>query len=85
MKLNILGSLRPFIIKSRASLLVVENLLKEMVFQADVVLNYDLHHIISIRRQVNKNKPFEHHEIAGMAESANWMDYAHETLRNGDM
>ena len=50
-----------------------------MVFQTDVVVNYDLHHIISIRRQVNKNKPFEHHEIAGMVESANWLDYPHET------
>ena len=85
MKLNILGSLSPFIIKSMESLPVVENLLKEMVFQTDVVLNYDLHHIISIRRQVNKNKPFEHHEISGMVESANWLDYPHETHGDEDI
>ena len=79
MKLNILGSLSPFIIKSMESLPVVENLLKEMVFQIDVVVNYDLHHIISIRRQAIKNKPFEHHEIAGMVKRENWLDYPHET------
>ena len=64
---------------------MVENLLKEMGFQTDVVVKYDPHHIISIRRQVNKNKPFEHHEIAGIVESTNWMDYPHETWGDGDM
>ena len=48
---------------------------KEMKFQTDAVVNYDPHHFISIRRHVNNNKPFEHHEVAGMDESANWMDY----------
>ena len=56
-----------------------------MRFQNEAFVNYDPHHVISIRRQVNKNKPFEHHEVAGMAESANWMDYPHETQKDEDM
>ena len=69
----------PFIIKSKVAFPVVDNLLKEMRFQIVAAVNYDPHHVISIRRKVNKNKPFEHHEVAGMAESANWMVYPHET------
>ena len=61
---------------------MVENLLKEMRFQNDAAVNYDPHHIISIIIHVRKNKPFEHDEIAGMVESANWMDYPHETQRD---
>ena len=34
---------------------------------------------------MNKNKPFEHHEVVGMAESANWIDYPHETHNDDDM
>ena len=34
---------------------------------------------------MNKNKPFEHHEVTGMAESANWMDYPYETWNDEDM
>ena len=75
----------PFIIKNRVSFPVVENLLKEIGFQTDAAANYDFHHIISIKIQVNKNKPFEHHEIVGMDKSSNWMDYPHETQRNEDM
>ena len=56
-----------------------------MGFQTDVVVNYDPHYIISIRRRVNKNMPFEHNEIAGMEESVNWIDYPHETQRDADM
>ena len=64
---------------------MVEILLKEMKFQNDASINYDPHHIISIKRQVNKNNPFEQHEIAGLVESANWIDYPHETQRDDDM
>ena len=64
---------------------MVENLLKEMKFQIELVVNYDPHHIISITIQVNKNKPFQHNEIASMAKSANWLDYPHETQGDEDM
>ena len=42
-----------------------------MRFQAEAAINYDPHHIISIMRQVNKNNPFEHFEVAGLSEAAN--------------
>ena len=69
----------PFIIKSKVTFPVVDNLLKEMRFQTVVDVNYDPHHVISIRIQVNKNKPFEHQEVASLVESSNWMDYPQET------
>ena len=65
----------PLIIKSKLVVPVVDNLLNEMRFPTVAAVNYDPHHIISIRKQVNKNKPFEHQEVAGLVESANWMDY----------
>ena len=46
-----------------------------MRFQTTPTINYDPHHVITIRRQVNKNKPFEHHEVEGLAESSNWTNY----------
>ena len=56
-----------------------------MGFQTDVSINYDPHHIIYIVRQINKNKPFENNEIAGIPKTANWLDYPHETRRDVDM
>ena len=50
-----------------------------MGFQIEVSINYDSHNIISIRRQVNKNNPFEHFEVAGLSETTNWLDYPHTT------
>ena len=47
-----------FIIKNIASLSMIERFLREMGFLIEDAMNYDLHHIISIRRHVNKNKPF---------------------------
>ena len=64
---------------------MMEILLREMGFQIDVSINYDPHHIISIVRQINKNKPFENNEIAGIPKTANWIDYPHETQRDVDM
>ena len=75
----------PFIIKNKSSLPMIESLLREMWFQTDVSINYDPHHIISIVRQINKNKPFENNEIAGIPKTANWLDYPHETQRDVDM
>ena len=60
----------PFIIKIKVSFPIVDNLLKEMRFQIVPSINYDPHHVISIRRQVNKNKPFEHHEVEGLVVSS---------------
>ena len=74
-----------FIIKSKVAFPIVDNFLKEMRFQTITAFNYDPHHIISIRRQVNKNKPFEHQEVAGLVDSANWMDYPQETQNYEDM
>ena len=39
---------------------MVEIFLEEMDFKTTNAVNYDPHHIISIRRQVNKKNPFEH-------------------------
>ena len=75
----------PFITKSKDYLPVVESLLKEMKFQTVVAINYDPHHVISIRRQVNKNKPFEQQEVEGLAETANWLDYLPVTQNDEDM
>ena len=45
----------PFIIKNKAALPVVEGLLQKMNFKKDILVNYEPHHIISQRRQLNKN------------------------------
>ena len=58
---------------------MIESLLREIRFQTEVAINYDPLHIIYIRRQVNKNKPFEHYEVAGLFETTNWLEYPHET------
>ena len=50
-----------------------------MAFQTTTAINYDLHHVISIRKQVNKNKPTEHQEVEGLDETANWSYYPLET------
>ena len=56
-----------------------------MGFQIEVSINYGHHHIISIRRQVNNNNPFEHFEVASLSENANWLDYPHETQGGANM
>ena len=60
LEIKFLWVVGPFIIKSKVVFPVLESLLKEMGFHTYTVINYDPHHIISIRKQVNKNKPFEH-------------------------
>ena len=64
---------------------MIESLLKEMGFLTEAAINYDPHHIISIKRQVHKRKPFEHFEIAILQEAANWLEYPHEVQRDVDM
>ena len=65
----------PFIIKSKDALTLVEILLKYIGFQTYTSINYDPHYIISIRRKVNENKPFEHQELEGLDESEKWSNY----------
>ena len=66
---------RPFFIKNKTALPLVESLLRELGFPIEDSINYDPHHIISNRRKANKNKPFEHHEVVGLLEAANWSEY----------
>ena len=42
-----------------------------MDFQKEQRINYDPHHIISQRKQSNKNKPFNHQVVEGLEEIAN--------------
>ena len=65
----------PFIFKGKGALDFTEKLLKNMDFIKDVNVNYDPHHVISLRKQANKNKPFEHQAIEGLAEMANLLQY----------
>ena len=65
----------PFVVKRKSTLQMIESMLREMGFSVEVAVNYDPHHVISNRRQANKNKPFEHSEVEGLSEVANWMDY----------
>ena len=58
-------------IKSKATIPVVDSLLKEIDFKIVFAVNYDLNHVISIRRQLNKNLVFEHQEVEGLTEKEN--------------
>ena len=50
-----------------------------MDFQKEPKVNYDPHHIISQRKQLNKNKPFDHQTIEGLDKIAN-LAYFEENL-----
>ena len=54
---------------------MIEGLLQDMNFMKASKINYDPHHIISHRREHNKNKAFDHQEIEGLVERANLMEY----------
>ena len=56
-----------------------------MGFQTTTAINYYPHHIISIRKQVNKNKTFEHQEVKGLARGANWSYYPLLVKNEDDM
>ena len=75
----------PFIIKNKVALPMIESLLKEMGFFTKAAINYDCHHVISIRRQALKRNPFENFEVVGLAQAANWSDYPYETQKDIDM
>ena len=61
----------PFIFKNKSALVIVEKLLENMDFQKEQKVNYDPYHIISQRKQANKNKPFDHQVVEGLGEIAN--------------
>ena len=61
----------PFIFKNKSDLMIVEKLLENMDFQKEQKVNYDPYHIISQRKQANKNKPFDHQVVEGLEEIAN--------------
>ena len=56
-------------------MLVIEKLLEVMDFQKKQKVNYDPHHIISQRKQLNKNKPFDHHTVEGLDKIANLANF----------
>ena len=61
----------------------IEKLLGSMEFQKEPRVNYDPHHIISLRKQENKNKPFDHQFIEGLNETANLLQFM-ETPRSDE-
>ena len=69
----------PYTVRSRATLPMVGNLLKDMGFSLEQAVNYDPHQIISKRRKAHKCKPFEHTEIPGIREAENWDDFPNPT------
>ena len=64
----------PLTIKIKSSLSMIESMLRAMGFSLGGAVSYDPHHVISDRRQADKNKPFEDSEVEGFSEAANWMD-----------
>ena len=75
----------PYVVKIRASLPIIDNLLKSMGFSLGTTINYDPHQVISKRRHSNNNNPFEHTEVVGLTEVANWEDYPNKNLDNISM
>ena len=64
---------------------MIKIMLKGLVFLIEVVVDYDPHHVIPNRRHANKNKPFEHFEVAGLSKEASWMDYPKDIKNGGNM
>ena len=61
-----------------------------MDFQKEQRVNYDPYHIISLRKQVNKNKPFDHQVVEGLKELANLSHFvenpgSNESTRSGSI
>ena len=75
----------PYVVKSRVALPIINNLLISMGFSLGVAINYDPHQVIYKIREANKNKPFEHTEVDGLREAANWEDYANKAPDNINM
>ena len=63
---------------------MIEKLLEVMDFQKEEKVNYDPHHIISQRKQLNKNKPFDHQIVEGLDKMANFSNFEENTESNED-
>ena len=55
-----------------------------MDFQKEQKLYYDPHHIISQRKQLNKNKPFDHQTIEGLDKIENLANFEENSEANED-
>ena len=64
---------------------MIENLLKEMGFFIDLVVDYDPHQVISNRIKYLKRNTFKHVEVVGLADVANFDDYPKETPKDTDV
>ena len=73
-----------FIFKNKISLLVIEMLLEVMDLQKEQKINYDPHHIISQRKQLDKNKPFDHQIVEGLDKIANLANFEENIEANED-
>ena len=75
----------PFIFKNKSALLVIEKLLEVMEFQKEEKMNYDPHQIISQRRQLKKNKPFDHQIVEGLDKMENLSNFGEnaEVMKEG--
>ena len=60
-----------FIFKNKGALVFIEKLLESMEFQREQRVNYDPHHIISLRKQENRNKSFDHQVVESLSETTN--------------
>ena len=63
-------------------MLVIEKLLEVMDFQKEEKVNYDQHQIISQRRQLNKNNPFDHQNVEGFHKMENLSNFEENTKAN---
>ena len=50
-------------------------MLREIDFKIDFAMKFDPQNVISLRRQMNKNKVFEHQIVEALVEKYNWLDY----------
>ena len=60
-------------------------MLRSMGFYSGASINCDPYQVIYKRRQENKNNIFEHNEVAGLREEANWEYYPNNTPDNISM
>ena len=72
-----------FILKNKGALFFIEKLLASMEFKKEPKINYDPHHVISLKKKANKNKSFDHQFIEGLKEAANLLQFM-ETPRSDE-
>ena len=70
----------PYIVRNKDAFPLVTNLLRGMEFSLGQAINYDPHQVISKRRKAHKCRPFEHTEVLGIREVANWVDFPNPAL-----